>query len=157
MNFLHNSVTTRLFFHVYFNKICSQPTGYCPNHRFFIKKILNARKFIYIPTTFCASKVKNFDPKTKTTNWYKSVRSESESTWSKLNSPNKLRLLFFPLGMISLVSVEAVFFLVQLVSKIQLVSVSTGFVPFSRNCQFPETHWGPSLAPYSSCVHLCGL
>lgn len=107
---------------------------------------------------FMLQEVKNLDRKKNTTNWYKSVRSARESTWSKLNSPNKL-LIFFSSwnGIIFSVSREFDFFLVQLVSKIQLVSVSIDFVPFSKNCRFPETHWGPSLAPYSSCVHLCGF
>lgn len=55
--------------------------------------------YIYISTTFHASRGQKPWPKKNTTNWYKSVRSARESTWSKLNSPNKL-LIFFLLGMV---------------------------------------------------------
>lgn len=84
--------------YVYFNKICSQPTVQITD--FFNKKKFLMQEDLYIyQQPFMLQEVKNLDHKKNTTNWYKSVRSARESTWSKLNSPNKL-LIFFLLGMV---------------------------------------------------------
>lgn len=132
-------------------------TTYCPNHRFFNKKkfLIEEDLYIYINNLSCFKRSKTLTAKKILPTDIKV--SDLQENQLDLNWIHQISFFSSWNGIIFSVSREFDFFLVQLVSKIQLVSVSIDFVPFSKNCRFPETHWGPSLAPYSSCVHLCGF